>query len=105
MDTKTRIRYEARAKILKAMAHPSRLLILDQLAAGELCVCELTEMIGADKSTVSKHLSVLKSAGLVSDDKRGLQVFYTLRVPCAVTLFSCIEGVVKSNAQAHIAAV
>ena len=105
MDTKTRIRYEARAKILKAMAHPSRLLILDQLAAGERCVCELTEMIGADKSTVSKHLSVLKSAGLVSDDKRGLQVFYTLRVPCAVTLFSCIEGVVKSNAQAHIAAV
>lgn len=105
MDTKTRIRYEARAKILKAMAHPSRLLILDQLAAGERCVCELTEMIGADKSTVSKHLSVLKSAGLVSDDKRGLQVFYTLRVPCAVSLFSCIEGVVKSNAEAHLAAV
>ena len=105
MDTKTRIRYEARAKILKAMAHPSRLLILDQLAAGERCVCELTEMIGADKSTVSKHLSVLKSAGLVSDDKRGLQVFYALRVPCAVSLFSCIEGVIKSNAQAHLAAV
>jgi ArsR family transcriptional regulator len=105
MDTKTRIRYEARAKILKAMAHSSRLLILDQLAAGERCVCELTEMIGADKSTVSKHLSVLKSAGLVSDDKRGLQVFYTLRVPCAVSLFSCIEGVIKSNAEAHLAAV
>lgn len=105
MDPKTRIRYEARAKILKAMAHPSRLLILDQLAAGERCVCELTEMIGADKSTVSKHLSVLKSAGLVSDDKRGLQVFYTLRVPCAVGLFSCIEGVIKSNAEAHLAAV
>lgn len=105
MDTKTRIRYEARAKILKAMAHPSRLFILDQLAAGERCVCELTGMVGADKSTVSKHLSVLKSAGLVTDDKRGLQVFYTLRVPCAVSLFSCIEGVVKSNAEAHLAAV
>lgn len=105
MDTKTRIRYEARAKILKAMAHPSRLLILDQLAEGERCVCELTEMIGADKSTVSKHLSVLKSAGLVGDDKRGLQVFYTLRVPCATSLFSCIEGVVKSNVEAHLAAL
>ena len=105
MDTKTRARYEARAKILKAMAHPSRLLIIDELAAGERCVCDLTEMVGADMSTVSKHLSVLKSAGLVSDDKRGLQVFYSLRVPCATSLFSCIEGVVKSNAEAHLAAL
>jgi len=105
MDTKTKARYDARAKILKAMAHPSRLFIIDQLAEGERCVCELTEMIGADKSTVSKHLSVLKSAGLVRDEKRGLQVFYTLQVPCAKSLFSCIEGVVKSNAEAHLAAV
>jgi len=105
MDTKTRLRYEARAKILKAMAHPSRLLIIDTLADGERCVCDLTELVGSDKSTVSKHLSVLKSAGLVSDEKRGLQVFYTLRVPCATSLFSCIEGVVKSNAEAHLAAV
>ena len=105
MDKKTRSRYEARAKILKAMAHPSRLLIIDTLADGERCVCDLTEIVGSDKSTVSKHLSVLKSAGLVSDEKRGLQVFYTLRVPCATSLFSCIEGVVKSNAEAHLAAV
>ena len=105
MDPRTKIRYEARAKILKAMAHPSRLLILDQLGAGERCVCELTAMVGADMSTVSKHLSVLKSAGLVSDEKRGLQVFYTLRVPCATSLFPCIEGVVKSNAEAHVAAL
>ena len=105
MDTKTRARYEARAKILKAMAHPSRLLIIDELAAGERCVCDLTALVGADMSTVSKHLSVLKSAGLVSDEKRGLQVFYSLRVPCATSLFSCIEGVVKSNAEAHLAAM
>lgn len=105
MDAKTRARYEARARILKAMAHPSRLLIIDELAAGEKCVCELTEMIGADMSTVSKHLSVLKSAGLVADEKRGLQVFYTLKVPCATSLFSCIEGVLKSNAEAQFAAM
>ena len=54
---------------------------------------------------MSKHLSVLKSAGLVHDEKRGLQVFYTLRVPCATSLFNCIEGVVKSNAEAHLAAL
>ena len=105
MDTKTRIRYEARAKILKAMAHPSRLLILDQLAAGERCVCELTAMIGADISTVSKHLSVLKQAGLVADEKRGLMVYYRLNTPCLSGLFDCVEGVLRSNAKARLAGV
>lgn len=105
MDAKTRTRYQARAKIVKAMAHPSRLFIIDQLAECERCVCELTDMIGADKSTVSKHLSVLKEAGIVEDDKRGLQVYYTLRVPCVTSFFGCIEAVVKSNVEAQLAAV
>ena len=62
-------------------------------------------MIGADKSTVSKHLSVLREAGIVEDEKRGLHVFYTLRVPCVTTLFACIEAVVKSNVEAQLAGV
>ncbi|MCK4535824.1 MAG: winged helix-turn-helix transcriptional regulator, partial [Desulfuromonadales bacterium] len=73
---------DARAKVLKAMAHPSRLFIIEELEKGERCVCDLTEQIGVDVSTVSKHLSVLKQAGIVLDDKRGNQVFYRLRVPC-----------------------
>ena len=105
MDARTRTRYQARAKIVKAMAHRSRLFIIDQLAEGERCVCELTEMIGADKSTVSKHLSVLKEAGIVEDEKRGLQVYYTLRVPCVTSFFTCIEAVLKSNVEAQLAAV
>ena len=105
MDAKTGIRYQARAKVVKAMAHPSRLFIIDELAQGERCVNELTEMIGADKSTVSKHLSVLKEAGIVKDEKRGLQVYYKLRVPCVTNFFTCIEAVVKSNVEAHIAAM
>jgi len=61
MDAKTHARHEARARIFKAMAHPTRLFIVDELAqAGERCVCELTEMIGVDMSTVSRHLAVLK---------------------------------------------
>ena len=46
-------------------------------------MCELTGMVGADISTVSKHLSVLKNAGIVQDEKRGLQVYYSLRAVCA----------------------
>ncbi|OGG04717.1 MAG: transcriptional regulator [Candidatus Glassbacteria bacterium RIFCSPLOWO2_12_FULL_58_11] len=99
MDPKTQAKFELRAKIIKAMAHPTRLFIVDELSKGEKCVCELTRMIGADASTVSKHLSVLKNAGIVQDDKRGLQVFYKLKISCILNFFSCVESVLKSNAR------
>lgn len=84
---------EARAGVMKALAHPSRLFIVDELARGERCVCELTAMIGDDVSTVSKHLAVLKRAGVVLDERRGQQVFYRLRVPCILNFFGCVEAV------------
>lgn len=99
MFQKNKLKYETRAKILKAMAHPSRLFIIDQLSRQEQCVNELTDMIGADVSTVSKHLSVLKDAGIVEDEKRGLQVWYKLKVPCILNFFGCIEDVLKANVQ------
>ena len=99
MDEKTKQQYEARAKIIKAMAHPTRLFMVDELSKGERCVCELRDMIGADISTVSKHLSVLKDAGIVEDDKRGQQVFYRLRVPCILNFFGCVEDVLSANAK------
>ncbi len=88
---------ERRAIILKALAHPSRLMMVDELAKGERCVCELQELVGADISTVSKHLSVLKKAGLVESDKRGLQVFYALLSPCVMNFFTCVESVIEAN--------
>ena len=97
MEAGIRSMYELRAGIIKALAHPSRLLIVDELAKGERCVCELTALVGADMSTVSKHLSVLKKAGIVLDDKRGLQVFYRLRVPCILNFFGCVEAIIEEN--------
>jgi len=100
MDQKTHARYEARAKVVKAMAHPTRLFIVDELSeSGQRCVCELTEMVGADMSTVSKHLAVLKGVGIVADEKRGSQVYYTLAMPCMLRFFDCVESVLKSNAE------
>ena len=99
MNKNVRAQYEARARIIKAMAHPTRLFIVDELSRGERCVCELRDMIGADISTVSKHLSVLREAGIVADDKRGLQVWYRLRVPCILNFFGCVEDVLKQNAR------
>lgn len=97
MDYQRQKRLQSRANILKALAHPSRLLIVEELAKGERCVCELQEMIGADISTVSKHLAVLKKACLVKDDKRGLQVFYRLLSPCVMNFFGCVESVIKAH--------
>ena len=105
MTDKSKAKYEARAKIIKAMAHPTRLFIVDELSKNERCVCELTEMIGADTSTVSKHLSVLKEAGIILDEKRGLQVWYHLQVPCVLNFFGCVESVLKSNANRQLKAL
>ena len=99
MDREQRLRLEARAKIMKAMAHPSRLYILEQLSREEHCVCELREGIGADLSTVSKHLSVLREAGIVEMEKRGVQVFYRLKVPCILKFMGCIEAVLERTAR------
>ena len=102
MDSKTQARYEVRARILKALAHPSRLCLVDRLSREECSVAQLTQAVGADMSTVSKHLSLLRSAGLVLDDKRGNQVFYRLAAPCVLDFFSCIESVLQSQVQTQI---
>jgi DNA-binding transcriptional ArsR family regulator len=98
MNAKTQAKYEARAKIIKAMAHPTRLFIVDELArTDERCVCELTESIGVDMSTVSRHLAILKNAGIIEDRKQGAQVYYSLRVRCVLSFFECVESVMKCN--------
>ena len=103
MDAKTQARCDARARIFKALGHPTRMFIVEELSKSERCVCELTEGVGADTSTISKHLSVLKSAGIVQDEKRGLMVYYRLRIPCILSLFGCIETVLETNAKEQMA--
>jgi ArsR family transcriptional regulator len=99
MNAQTEARFRARARIMRAMAHPTRLFIIDELSRRERCVRDLTKMIGSDVSTVSKHLSVLRNADIVKDEKRGVQVFYSLRVPCILQFFSCVETVLRSAAK------
>lgn len=103
MDRNQFQRYEARAAIIKAMAHPTRLLIIEKLSVREHCVCEFQEMVGADMSTISKHLAILKIAGIVSVDKRGQMVFYRLTCPCILKFLSCVESMMKDRAKTHAA--
>src|SRR3972149_5612397 len=100
MDPKSLAKYEARAKIIKAMAPPTRLFLVDELAKnGERCVCELTKMVGVDMSSVSRHLAVLKNVGIVEDERRGAQVYYRLRVRCVLDFFECVESVMQCNSK------
>lgn len=102
MDKKTTELYKAKAAVLKALGHPTRLWIADQLSQGERCVCEFVKEIDADFSTVSKHLNILKQAGIVEDEKRGLNVYYKLKVPCILNSMSCVEAVLRANLKSQI---
>ena len=97
MDETKRKQYEARAKIAKAMAHPSRLLMLDLLQQQEMCVSDLTEQVGSDQSTVSKHLAILKEVGLVDARKEGALSYYRVTCGCLDGFFSCMETVLLSD--------
>ena len=80
-----------RSLVVKAMAHPTRLLVMEALMQGEQCVNDLTAMAGCDVTTLSKHLSVMKKAGLLVCEKRGLNVYYQIACPCFADFFRCID--------------
>jgi len=105
MNKKEKALYEAKSKVLKALAHPTRLWMAEQLAGGERCVCEFTDALDVDFSTVSKHLAVLKQAGIVEDEKRGKQVYYLLKVPCVLKFMNCVEAVLRSQAKERVALI
>jgi DNA-binding transcriptional ArsR family regulator len=85
--------FVAWAELLKVLAHPSRLMLIEALSAGEQCVRDLTEVVGHDISTVSKHLNLLRENGIVADDKRGKQVYYRLRIPNVLHVFYLLEAI------------
>jgi DNA-binding transcriptional ArsR family regulator len=90
--------YQKRAEIMKALAHPSRLFIVDVLnECGELCVCEIMEAVGSDQSTVSKHLSIMKQSGIIDHRREGRNSLYRLARPCVLNFITCIEEVMKEN--------
>jgi len=90
--------FRRQARVLKALANESRLKIVDRLSRGECSVGELTEMIGSDPSTVSKHLAVLRAHGIVLDRREGNVVYYALLTPCVMNFFSCATQVLKERA-------
>lgn len=103
MTNSERFRIEVKARILKALAHPTRLYIIDKLKLRTHCVCELTDLVGADTSTVSKHLSILKNAGLVESRKEGTMVHYSLADECVVKCIGCLGEIAHRQLERQVA--
>jgi len=91
--------FEKQAEIVKSIAHPLRIAILDFLRNGEECVCDIAKHIGSERSNVSRHLSVMVKAGVLGSRKDGLKVIYELKTPCILEFFSCVTGVLKQQAK------
>jgi len=103
MEADTKARCEMMAEVFRALAHPTRVFIVEHLAEhGEKCVCDMTALIGADMSTVSRHLTALKKAGVIEDEKRGTMTFYRLRTPCVLNFLQCAERVLRESFQAKV---
>jgi ArsR family transcriptional regulator len=102
---KARKDFKAEAKVFKALAHPTRLLLIGELAARGRCVQELVALAGANFSTVSRHLALLKEIGAVKDERRGQQVFYSLGLPCVGKSIDCASKMVRKNLELKVAAL
>lgn len=81
------------AEVFKALGHPGRMAIVHALGNGEVCACELAAVAGVAASTASRHLGVLRQAGLIADERRGQQIFYRLTCPCVLTFAHCLDRV------------
>lgn len=94
-----------RAVVLKAVAHPVRVLIVEALQSGERCVCDLNRIAKINQSNFSRHLAVLKHAGIVADRRVGMKVFYRLVTPCVLNALNCAVQVIESDTQRRLTLV
>jgi len=101
MNKNEQNRSQAISAVFKALGHPSRVFILEKLKETEHCVCELSEMIGADMSTVSRHLGILKKAGIVADRKEGTTVYYSLACNCLGQMLSGVENILRRQIESQ----
>ena len=95
---KSREDFKQQARVHKALANEARLMIVDRLKSRERSVSELAGEVGLDISTVSKHLSVLLTAGILDNRKEGNVIYYRLLTPCVLEMFSCTNKVIKNRA-------
>lgn len=86
-----------RADILKALAQPTRLKIIDFLRDGERCVCEIFPAIGEEQSNTSRHLNMMLASGILSRRKEGLKIFYAIKHPEVLEIVDLVARIMKNE--------
>ncbi|MHC4553245.1 MAG: ArsR/SmtB family transcription factor [Planctomycetota bacterium] len=90
--------FEQQAAIAKAIAHPVRVAVMNFLADGEQCVCDIADTVGTERTNLSKHLSIMVNAGVLKSRKDGLKVMYDIKTPCVLRFLDCIKECLKEQA-------
>ena len=85
--------------VFKALGSPARLTLVRTLMQGERCVCDLVEAVGLGWSTTSKHLDVLREAGVVASEKRAQKIFYRIALDCVPDFIGCLDGACGTTAR------
>jgi ArsR family transcriptional regulator len=97
MTSDNRRLQELKAEVFQAIGHPVRVAIIELLGSGELCVCEIAERVGTERSNCSRHLAVMLRAGVLEVRKDGLRMFYSLKTPCVKNFMTCVSNVLRSR--------
>lgn len=88
---------QMKAELFKAMGHPARLAVIEMLAGGERCVCELQAAIDIEQSNLSQHLALLRKQGILDCYKDGARVIYRLRYPQILLAYSLMGDVIADR--------
>ena len=89
--------YSEKADIFKALAHPTRLFIIHAVKDKKMSVKELTEIVGIDISTMSKHLDILKRNKIIEGEKVKNFIYYRLAIPCVLEFMNCAVKVINKK--------
>jgi ArsR family transcriptional regulator len=88
---------DMKAALVRAVAHPLRLAVVEYLSGGEQCVCDIADHLGAERSNVSRHLALMLKVGVVECRKHGLKVLYSLRTPCIAKFLACVSEALRER--------
>ena len=103
MNRDTQRLYRLQAEVIQAAGHPIRLAIIDYLKDGEQCVCDIAEHVGAKRSNVSRHLTLMLKSGVLDHRRDGLKAMYRLRTPCIMKFLGCVTQVLKERLESEAA--
>lgn len=99
MNRKTMARLEARAELVRALAHPTRLGIVEELARGERSVGQLQAAVDCGATTLSRHLALLRALRIVETRRRGTTVLCTLAMPCLGDFLACVDAMLHHDSK------